>query len=76
MKDLTQSEVQSGWSKAFSGLPEPYQNDSCLEFWVDDGTLYCRPAKGQEVALGDWECYWDLAIDAWCDVETCEPINM
>lgn len=75
MRELTQADVQRGWWKAFIGLPEPYQNDSCLRFWVDDGTLYCCPKEGQEVALGSWEAYWDFALDAWCDADTCEPIE-
>ena len=54
MQQLTQAEVMAQYPEAFAALPEPYQNDSCLEFWTDQGDLFAAPEPGQESALGDW----------------------
>ena len=39
MQELTQGEVAKFFPKAFAALPEPYQNDSCLDFYVHKGEL-------------------------------------
>lgn len=46
--------LAKNYPDAFNALPEPYQNDDCLEFFIDSGVLYSRPKKGQESILGNW----------------------
>jgi hypothetical protein len=55
--------------KAFAALPEPYQADSCLTFYNRNGTLYCKPAHGQERILGKWRCQYVAKYDNWEPVE-------
>lgn len=62
---LTMAQVQNGFSTAFEALPEPYKNDSCLEFYVEDGTLFAKPVKGQEYALGNEVWFFDLHDEQW-----------
>ena len=39
---------------AYKALPECYQADDCLEFWIEQDILFAKPAPGQEKALGTW----------------------
>lgn len=50
---LTQSEVVKQHADAFKALPECYQADSCLVFFICDGILFCCPEQDQEYALGE-----------------------
>lgn len=50
---------------AYNALPSPYQNDDCLFFWEEHGTLYCRPKDGEEFALGSWVCLFDSLDECW-----------
>lgn len=47
------------WADAYEALPEPYQSDSCLLFWSEDGVLHCRPKDDQIQALGSWVYYFN-----------------
>jgi hypothetical protein len=59
---------------AFAALPEPYQNDNCLDFYVDvNGGLCCTPKIGQEFALGEWEAVYDEDADDWFDISWDDP---
>ncbi len=52
---------------AFAALPDAYQNDTCLEFWVGMGSkgLFARPKKDQELALGRWVCIYVRKTNTW-----------
>lgn len=76
MKTLSMNDMARYWSKAYACLPECYQADSCLAIWVDNGTLCIAPKKAEEPILGVWEAYWDMALEDWCDSNTCEPVNV
>jgi len=57
-KTYSTIEFSAAYPEAFADLPEPYQNDSCLEFSDKGDSLICYPAKGQEEALGRWVASW------------------
>jgi hypothetical protein len=46
--------------EAFNALPEPYQADSCLEFFKDkDGFLWTQPKPEEVPYLGRWKAVFD-----------------
>lgn len=45
--------------EAFKALPEAYQNDDVLEFWIEEEELYARPLDNQVDVLGDWNSRFD-----------------
>ena len=49
---------------AHAALPETYQADSCLYFYVSNGIVYAKPAMGQE-HLGRWTMKYDKDLNAW-----------
>lgn len=51
MEKLTYKEVQEKYPEAWARLPEPYQNDSCLEFYIVEGDLFCAPEDGESAFL-------------------------
>lgn len=55
--------------EAFKALPECYQADSCLEFWIDEHDFYlkCGPKPNQQFALGYWIAYYDPVNRCWLD---------
>lgn len=51
---------------AYNALPEPYKNDSCLVFGVnEDGLVYAKAAPGQEYALGTDGWYFSYYHNEW-----------
>jgi hypothetical protein len=60
--------------QAFNSLPEPYQADNCLVFWLDDQDFYlkCQPKEDQQFALGTWIAYYDHHDKKWCDIKQTE----
>ena len=50
---------------AYEALPEAYQGDDCLYFYEDKGMLFCRPAEGQEGALGQWVAKYSESEKCW-----------
>lgn len=67
-QELTQEEVEKMFPEAYSALPEPYQNDSCLDFMFDEGMLFAYPKHDQHDALGHWEAVYVPKSKTW-DVE-------
>lgn len=66
MNKMSTLELASKYPEAFAALPIPYQNDDCLEFYLDeDGFTCCKPAPGQEQILGNWECCFDPVVNMW-----------
>ncbi len=66
MKTYTTLQFSKAFPEPFAALPEPYQNDSCLDFAVDDqGVVSCYPAKGQEEILGRWTAYYYPHLNNW-----------
>lgn len=57
--DNPESLLVTGYEEAYEALPEPYQADSCLVFWVEDSMLFCRPKDDQIAALGSWVCVFN-----------------
>ena len=55
----------SRFASAYEVLPEAYRNDDCLEFWVEDNTLCCRPMVSEIAALGSWVCFYNEDSDDW-----------
>ena len=51
---MNEIELSRKHPRAFDALPEPYQNDSCLEFSDDNGILIAKPRPDQIGVLGDW----------------------
>lgn len=63
---MTTLELAHKHPQAFKALPEPYQNDSCLEFGIDEfGRLWAKPKFGQGHALGFWVSYYNPAVQSW-----------
>src|SRR3972149_2433857 len=62
---IPQDKFASDFSEAFAALPEAYQADSCLEFFVNDGGLLCRPKPDQVFALGRWVSQYDPGKKEW-----------
>lgn len=58
-------ELARQYPDAYEALPEPYQNDDCLEFSVKEGKIYCEPAKGQEEWLGSWVAEYSSQSPCW-----------
>lgn len=63
-------ELANRYPEAFQALPEPYQADSCLRFWEDDGTLYAEPLEDQVEILGDWRSRFVERMKRWVRVFT------
>ena len=71
---LTQEELEEQFPDAFSALPEPYQADSCLEFFLSSaggGTVFAKPKPEEIPVLGDWIAFYNQTIDVW---ENCNYI--
>ena len=52
--------------QAFAALPEPYQEDDCLMFYIDiNGNLNAVPDEDNVAILGDWEMMFDSTSEAW-----------
>lgn len=58
-KTYTTQEFASVYPEAFTALPEPYKNDSWLEFSDAGEQLICYPVKDQEPKLGRWVANYD-----------------
>ena len=58
-------ELATQYPHAFQDLPEPYQNDDCLFFWEDGGTLYATPSPDQTSVLGSWQARYDDVGCQW-----------
>ncbi len=59
-KTYSTIEFSRAYPEAFVALPEPYQNDSCLEFSDAGEDLICYPLPGQENALGRWVANYNI----------------
>ena len=55
-------ELQLRFPEAYNALPESYQNDSCLEFFLDANNYLCA-----EYDLGG-EFLFDLASKKWLEI--------
>lgn len=56
---MNTQELSDKFPKEYAALPEPYQNDDCLEFIIDNGVIYCRPDRSQVSVLGNWVSVFD-----------------
>jgi hypothetical protein len=66
MKAINQAQLMVEFPQAFAALPEPYQSDSCLDFYQDcNYNLCCSPAEGQSFALGEWEAVFNSDKGEW-----------
>ena len=72
---IEDSTVALMYPEAFEALPEPYQNDSCLEFFLDSDYLHCQPKHDQLAILGQWSCYYDPELQSWCNTKNGEPVH-
>lgn len=60
------SELRHSHPQAYADLPEPYQADDCLVFFIDgDGNLRCCPDENQVHILGDWEAVYNPTEGSW-----------
>lgn len=66
---LNISDVEARYPTAFYALPEPYQADSCLEFYVESGKLFAQPSKEERKVLGNWLASFSLlpAATEWVE---------
>jgi len=62
-----ENSLEEKFPSAFSALPEPYQNDNCLNYYSKTGVLYCCPQKSEQAALGVWICFFNEATCSWED---------
>ena len=60
-------DLQKNFPEAYDALPEAYKADSCLEFYLVNGSLCCAPLENQIQALGAWECVWTGKV--WYNIE-------
>ena len=52
--------------QAFAALPEPYQEDDWLMFYIDiNGNLNAVPDEVNVAILGDWEMMFDANSNEW-----------
>jgi len=51
---LNQDTFAEQYPDAFDALPECYQADSCLRFWVENNQFYSAPLESEEYCLGIW----------------------
>lgn len=65
MKTSNTLELAEVYPSAFEALPEPYQADSCLLFWDEDGKVFTRPLDDQEHILGVWKCVFNPETKRW-----------
>lgn len=66
---VSQTEIETKFPEAFSALPEPYQADSCLEFYLDwNGNLCCSPKAEETPILGSWESLFDPVKQEWITI--------
>ena len=50
----------------FSRLPECYQGDDCLFFWIEDSVLMCAPKdEREESVLGTWIAEYNSNLKNW-----------
>lgn len=62
-------ELHDRFPFAYRGLPEPYQNDSCLEFYEDcNGNLIARATEDQKPILGEEEWMWMPLSMTWASI--------
>ena len=62
MKNISYSEVQECFPEAWAAVPECYQNDSVLEFGIDEyGSLW---AISEDPAC-TFEAVWDSLKGEW-----------
>jgi hypothetical protein len=55
--DFGLEQLERDWPAAYEALPEPYKNDSCLTFFVDNnGHLCAEKDTGEEYVWfdGQW----------------------
>jgi hypothetical protein len=51
---------------AFAALPEPYQEDDCLVFYMDANNNLCsEPDEDQTAILGHWTMVFDELAGEW-----------
>lgn len=63
------AELQRRFPFAYRALPEPYQNDSCLEFYEDiNGNLIARAKEDQSAVLGEGEWMWLPLSMTWASI--------
>lgn len=56
LRQLSYAQVQRDFPKAWESLPEPFKNDSVLEFFIDINGHLC--ASGN-LGVGEEEFLWD-----------------
>lgn len=70
-------ELQERFPSAWAALPEPYQSDHCVEFFLSwtlkgrDAVLLeicCRPKDEEMDILGDWTAKYDERAREWLPV--------
>ena len=69
--NMNTRELEKEYPAAFKALPECYQADDCLEFFIDHDWLMAVPKPGQESVLGELEWWFDSDSNQWeeCEVE-------
>lgn len=50
---------------AYSALPDPYRNDSCLEFWVWPDGVYCQATAADYPVIGISVWHYVSASGEW-----------
>ncbi len=62
----TVEQLKKECPEAYNALPEPYQNDNCLDFRIyDNGTVIAMAKEGQEHALGTGSWQFDPDEGLW-----------
>ena len=57
--NLSQKEFEAEYPVAYSNLPEAYQNDSCLEFFIDGDLLFAYDDSGTEYLYNERGMCWE-----------------
>jgi hypothetical protein len=64
--NMNTRELEKQYPEAFKALPECYQADDCLEFYVDlDGSLMAIGKPGQEDILGELGWSFNPDTNQW-----------
>lgn len=62
---MNERELAKQYPEAFAALPEPYQNDSCLVFWLDNDEIWAAPLEEQADILGCWMAVFSPINREW-----------
>lgn len=74
-KRLDYASVQTSFPEAWKALPEPYQNDSCLSFYLDNGDLLADHDLGGTYFWNFQSNVWETDMSLGFDLPSNDRLN-